>query len=461
MRTNTDYSAYIPEYCQLVLGILNDSGYEAYVVGGAVRDIIAGEVPADYDLATSALPEEVSKAMRDAGIKSIMDHAAKHGTITVMADGHSVEITTFRTDGEYSDNRRPDSVSFTRSLETDAARRDFTVNSLYLSADGIIKDPMKGEDDIEAGLLRAVGKPELRFAEDALRILRALRLASTKGFMIEKATAVAMREHASLLKNISGERIHAELTGIVTGKYASDVIREYVDILGVIIPELLPMKGFDQHSVYHHLDVLEHTLAVLDGIPLEEDGRRSEELALAALFHDIGKPETFYMDEKGAGHMDDHPEAGCRIAGRVADELRFSNHLKENLLQLILLHDEFVAPDRISVHRLMVSYPAAFLDKLAILQRADILAHSELGRQRIKRLEAITGLRAELTAEGACLSIRELKISGDDLVAAGIPAGHKIGESLRMLMNAVIEERISNDKDELIGYAMKLFRENE
>ena len=455
MTFDTDYGAYIPDYCRKVLAILNDAGYEAYVVGGAVRDMIGGTEPADYDLATSAVPEEIIEAMREAGIKSIMDHAAKHGTITVMADGHSVEITTFRTDGEYSDNRRPDSVTFTRDLETDASRRDFTMNALYLGTDGVVTDPVNGKADIEAGIIRAVGDPQMRFAEDALRILRALRLASMRGYKIEDNTACAMRENAHLLKNISGERIHVEFTGIVTGRYASPIIREYLDILGVIIPELLAMKGFDQHSIYHHLDVLEHTLAVLDGIPIGPDGKRCEDLAIASLFHDIGKPETFRLDGNGEGHMKEHPEAGCRIAGRVADELRFPNRLKENVLQLILLHDVFVKPDRVSVHRLMTEYPPYFLDELAILQRADILAHSERGRQRLSRLEAIEEIRRELTAEGVCTSIRDLAVNGNDLTAAGIPAGQKIGIALKELMNAVIEETVSNSHDELIEYALK------
>lgn len=196
-------------------------------------------------------------------------------------------------------------------------------------------------------------------------------------------------------------------------------------------------------------------MAVLDGIPIGPDGKRCEDLAIASLFHDIGKPETFRLDGNGEGHMKEHPEVGCRIAGRVADELRFSNKLKENVLQMILLHDVFVKTDRVSVHRQMTEYPPYFLDELAILQRADILAHSERGRQRLSRLDAIESIRRELTAEGVCLSIRDLAVNGNDLTAAGIPAGQKIGLCLKQLMNAVIEETVCNSHDELIEYALK------
>lgn len=335
-----NYISLIPDYCRKVMQVITSSGYEVYVVGGAVRDIIMGKEPGDYDLATSATPEELIAVFSNNNIKYISSYAS-HGTVLAVVEGRSLEITAFRIDGEYSDVRRPDEVLFTRSIKEDVARRDFTMNSLYLDEKGEVKDVFGGIQDIQSRVIRAVGNPDKRFSEDALRILRTLRFSSVLGFEIDKATSEGMRHNAVLLSRISGERKQVEMNGILTGEYAVNTIRENIDILSVIIPELQQLKGFDQKSQYHDSDCLEHTLRVLGRIPLDSKNKRNVVLAYAALLHDIAKPQVFVLDAKGSGHMKGHPEAGARIASRVADELKFSAEMKSTVCELVRKHDSF------------------------------------------------------------------------------------------------------------------------
>ena len=440
----------LPRYCSSVIRLINDAGYEAYVVGGAVRDLISGKEPHDYDMASSARPEELISIMEDAGLRTLIETGLKHGTVTVMSEGELLEITTFRSDGDYSDARHPDSVSFSTDIEEDVKRRDFTINALYLDADGHVRDAVGGVADIKNHTIRAVGDPGLRFSEDALRIMRGLRFASVLGFDIDPDTRAAMLEKKELLHAISAERIRTELTGLICGKDASRVIRENVDILSVIIPELEVMEGFDQRSEYHHLDLLEHTLCVLDNIPLGEDNKRDEALSYSALFHDIGKPATFTVDEDGKGHMKGHPKYSASIALGIADKLKFSNDLKDRVGHLVRLHDTFVKPDKKSVHRFMCRYPADLLDQLEILQRADIIAHSPKGRERMDTLKEISKIRKELTEEDVPLSVKDLAINGNDLIRLGVAPGPHMGEILDDLLKKVIAGEIKNNCEELV-----------
>ena len=283
----------IPSSVSMILGLLESSGYEAYIVGGAVRDMLLGLEPHDFDISSSSYPDETIRVLEAAGIRHI-DNASVHGTVTAITDEGNIEITAFRVDGEYSDLRRPDSVRFTRSIEEDVRRRDFTVNSLYMEKDGSVKDITGGTEDLEKGIIRTVGDPEERFGEDALRILRAMRFASRFGFEIEDDTFIAMEKCAGELNRISAERIATELTGIVCGMHAPSVIRRCWKIMSVIIPEIALCHGFDQRTKFHDRDCLEHILAVLDGIPLEEhEGARPSRdpvLAMAALLHDLVFP---------------------------------------------------------------------------------------------------------------------------------------------------------------------------
>ena len=446
----------IPEYCRKVIKLINDHGYEAYVVGGAVRDLISGKTPHDYDLASSARPEELIAIMEEEGLRTIIETGLKHGTVTVISDGELLEITTYRSDGDYSDSRHPDSVRFSTDIEEDVRRRDFTVNALYLDADGNVRDLVGGVKDIEDKVIRAVGDPKTRFSEDALRIMRGLRFASKTGAVIDPDTKAAMNDKRELLREISAERIKTELTGLICGKDASRVIRENIDILSVIIPELKVMEGFDQKSDYHHLDLLEHTLCVLDNIPLGEDEKRDEALSYAALFHDIGKPATFTVDEDGKGHMKGHPKYSASIALDIADKLKFSNELKDRVGLLVRLHDTFVKPDKKSVHRFMCRYTSDLLDQLEILQRADIIAHSPKGRERMDTLMAISGIRRELMEEAVPLSVKDLAINGNDLISLGVAPGPRMGHILNTLLEKVVAGEIDNDCEKLVTFTREI-----
>ncbi len=436
----------IPGYCRKILTLLNDAGYECYVVGGAVRDLVTGKIPSDYDLTTSALPDETVSVLNGSGIRTVPT-GIRHGTVTAVIDGNPVEITTYRIDGSYQDHRRPDHVDFSRNIEEDVRRRDFTMNALYLDKDGRVVDLTGGLDDIRSGLIRAVGDPSLRFEEDALRIMRGLRFAAATGFDIEGRTYDAMISSAHLLTDIAAERISAEFCGLMTAPYASRVIRTSVPILKVIIPELEECQGFDQRSPYHDKDVLEHTLDVLDNLPRGGDGRRDLSLAMAALFHDIAKPRCLQTD----GHMRDHPLIGSVIAERVLKDLRCRSSLISDTTRLVRYHDQYASPDRISVHRFMCGCGKEFVKKLVVLQKADILAHSERGRQRIDLLNRLISIGKELSGEGAAFSVSELKIDGNDIREAGVSPGPEVGLILSRLMEDHINDIVPNVREELLA----------
>ena len=450
----------LPGYVLKVLGLLEASGNEAYVAGGAVRDMLLDLTPHDFDIASSSSPEITAKVLSDAGIRFI-DNASVHGTVTAVMPEGNIEITTFRVDGKYTDMRRPDSVLFAGSIEEDVRRRDFTVNSLYMDKEGNVKDITGGIADLEKGLIRTVGDPEERFGEDALRILRAMRFSSRFGFAIEDKTFEAMEKCAFELKNISAERIASELTGIVCGMYAPAVIRRCWRILAVIIPEIGVCHGFDQKSRYHNMDVLEHTLAVLEGIPAEKkDGAmptKDPVLAMAALLHDLGKPECFRLGTDGIGHMKGHPEAGRKIAERVLTELRYPQRFTRDVCTLVALHDVFTPCERPAVHKLLCICGPDLYKKLAVLQEADILAHTEAGRARLTKLEYMKEIADELIESGAVYAVKDLEISGDDIIALGCPKGPEVGRILDILFEKYVSGEIVNSREILLKSAKDIF----
>ena len=448
----------IPDHVMNILGQIESSGFKAFVAGGAVRDTVLGKKPHDYDIATSAKPDDVIGIFRKEGI-SFFDNAVRHGTVTAVTGQGNVEVTTFRQDGTYSDLRRPDEVVFTATIEDDVRRRDFTVNAMYMDRYGVIHDPVGGQADCAKRLIRAVGNAGERFGEDALRILRALRFSSKLGFDIETETLRAMEEHAPELKQISAERIASELTGIVTGRHAAGAIRTGWKILSVVIPEIGICRGFEQRSKYHDRDVLEHILDVLDLIPFSEENGKDPELAMAALFHDLGKPACFKLDEAGTGHMKGHPLISTVITDRVLNELKYPKQFITDVCLLVRLHDTYIKADRIEVHKFMSRYPEEILNKLKILQRADILAHSPLGQNRIKRLEELNSISEELRASGAVFSIKDLDIDGNDIIALGVRPGPDVGEVLEEVFGHYVEERCYNNKNSLINEAKKIIFE--
>ena len=299
-------------------------------MGGCVRDFLLGRTPTDYDLTTSALPQETETVF--AGEK-LIETGLRHGTVTVVLDGVPLEITTYRVDGGYTDARHPDGVTFTRSLREDAARRDFTINAMAYAPGAGLQDFFGGQEDLSAGVIRAVGDPDRRFQEDALRILRAIRFASVLGFELDPGTDAAARRNAHLLTKISVERVFVELGKLLCGPGAGKILLAYPDILGVVIPELTPMVGFEQHNVHHCYDVYTHTAVAVDHVPPEL------KLRLAMLFHDIGKPATFSMGEDGQGHFYGHPKVSAALAEQILVRLRAPKRLREAVVRLVRVHD--------------------------------------------------------------------------------------------------------------------------
>ena len=424
-----------------VLRRLRDAGHAAYAVGGCVRDCMMGLVPTDYDVATSATPEETLRVFSG---ERVIETGVKHGTVTVLADGAGVEVTTFRVDGAYSDARRPDAVAFTLSLSADLARRDFTVNAMAWDEREGLVDLYGGAADIGGRVIRCVGDPDTRFREDALRILRALRFAAVLDFSIEAETAAALRRNAPLLEKISAERVNIELCKLLCGKNARAVLLDYGDVLGVPIPEILPMRGFDQHNPYHIYDVWAHTAIAVESAP------STVVLRLAALLHDVGKPPCFTLDE-GGGHFYGHAKAGAEMADAILRRLRFDTATRERVVLLVREHCGFELTERAVKRALNRLGPEAYFE-LAALMRADNLAQSPALRHRQAWIDEMERLGHEILNQEACFSLKDLAVNGDDLIAAGRAPGPALGAALKTLLDAVIDGRAENEKAALLAY---------
>lgn len=432
------------------MDILHRAGYEAYAVGGCVRDALLGQTPKDYDITTSALPEETKAAF--AGFR-LIETGLKHGTVTVLMDGEPLEITTYRVDGGYSDARHPDGVTFTRSLREDAARRDFTINAMACDREHWVQDFFGGEADLKAGILRCVGDPDRRFTEDALRILRGLRFASVLGFSIEKETENAARRHKELLTKISAERVAVELGKLLCGPGAGKILTAYPDILGVVLPELLPMAGYDQRNDHHCYDLLTHTAAVVDSVPPVLS------LRLAALFHDMGKPVCFSLGEDGQGHFYGHAHVSCEMAEEICRRLRLSNDLRERVVTLVRHHDTVIEEDAGIIRRRLNKLGEETFFALLDLQRGDTMGLAPAYRDRLPRFDRVEALAREILAEKGCLTLRDLAVNGHDLLALGY-RGREVGRLLDFLMEGVLEERFPNERDALLSELQKFSEQN-
>lgn len=431
----------IPENVRAVMERLEGAGYEAWCVGGAVRDLLLERVPGDWDVTTNALPETVLELFAPSAIPT----GLQHGTVTVGGGG-GVEVTTYRRDGEYLDNRHPESVEFTTSLKEDLARRDFTMNAVAMDLRGEIFDPWNGRDAIASGIIRAVGEAEERFREDALRIMRGLRFAARLGFRIEEKTAAAMHDCAGLLSNIAVERLYVETTGLLCGEHAADVLLNYPDVLGVFLPEILPCVRFDQRSRYHCFDVWEHTARAVEAAPADPI------LRWIMLLHDLGKPDTFTIDEKGAGHFYGHYRESAKKAERIMDRLRFDNRSRKLILTLVERHDSELAMSGRSVRRNLHRYGEEALRLLLQVKRADNRAQAPEFRDRQELLSQWEQLlNMELLSE-SCFSLKQLCVKGDDLMKIGI-TGKAVGQGLERLLELVIDEALPNERSALLEYA--------
>jgi len=423
-----------------ILQRLEQAGFEAWCVGGAVRDLLLGRVPGDWDVTTSALPQEVMALFGAEAHPS----GLQHGTVTV-GGGRGVEVTTYRLDGQYLDNRRPERVEFTASLEEDLARRDFTVNAIAMDLRGEIRDPWGGRGDLTAGILRAVREPEERFREDALRIMRGLRFAARLGFRLEEKTDDAIRRCAPLLRNIAAERLQVELTGLLCGEHALPVLLRYPDVLGAFIPEILPCVGFEQRTIFHCYDVWEHIAHAVAAVPPQPV------LRYTMLFHDLGKPDSFTVDEVGNGHFYGHWRTSLDHAERIMDRLRFDNHSKKQILTLVERHDAELPFSEKAVRRNLARYGEETLRLLLKVKRADNQAQAPAYRGRRVLVDQWEALLDTVVAAGHCFSLKQMAVKGGDLIACGLE-GPAVGKALHTLLEMVIDEQLPNDREMLLQY---------
>lgn len=437
----------VPLSAQRALDVLQDAGWQCWIVGGFVRDALLGKPDHDIDIATNAPWKMTQKTFEAKGYRTF-ETGTKHGTITVEVSGDVFEVTTYRTDGTYSDGRHPDSVTFVDDIREDLARRDFTINAMaYNPAHGIL-DPFDGRGDLERRTIRAVGDPARRFQEDALRILRAVRFASQLGFSIEEHTKAGMDQEKSNLRNVSVERIHHELDGFLCGDGVRDALIENVEVIGQVVPELLPMRGFDQHTKYHVYDVLTHTAYVVAGVsptPL---------LRWAALLYDIAKPQTFTL-VNGTGHFYGHPKAGAKTAQRILRRLKVRPADVHDICLLVRYHDTKIAPTDRAVKRMLQKLderPDLFF-ALCALKRSDALAHAPGYTEGAATADKLEHCMKRILDEREPFRIKDMAIGGDDVIGMGVAQGPRVGMVLHDALDALIDGRIKNTYDDLMRFA--------
>ena len=416
---------------------LKSKGFEAFLIGGSVRDFVMGLPIGDIDITTNATPEEVKQVFADF---RVIETGIKHGTVTVLINNEPLEITTYRSEGTYSDNRHPDSVVFSTSLADDVVRRDFTMNGIAFDFDNGFCDLVGGLPDIKNKIIRCIGNAETRFNEDALRILRAMRFASVLGFEIETETKNAIHKCRDLLKNISAERIREEFTKLICGKNAYNVLQEFSDVICVFIPEISNCVGFEQKNKHHCFDVYTHTLKAV------EKSSQNSIIRLALFFHDIGKPSVAHFDEKGEQHYYSHPKKSAEMTEKIMTRLRFDNDTKNKVVTLVRMHDspimvnDMTKPDRKRVKKIMSQIGEDLIFDLIEIKYCDNSAQNPeyfRGEDFYKECREIVN---EILSTNECFSIKHLAINGNDLIALGFK-GKKIGEALEKTLTAVIDGR--------------------
>ena len=439
----------IPSQVNRAIEILQNGGHSAYVVGGAVRDLLMRHEAHDWDITTSALPEETLELFSD--FRTI-ETGIKHGTVTVIIDDMSLEITTFRIEQGYSDNRHPDKVDFTNRVDDDLSRRDFTVNAIAYSPKHGFADPFDGQKDIERKIIRCVGEPDKRFGEDALRILRALRFSSVLGFEIDSETSASIHRNFHLLGNISVERIFVELSKLICGKDAGRILREYEDVIFFILPELTPMKNCTQNHERHIFDVWGHTVSAVENISPISD------LRLAMLFHDSGKPHCKTTDENGIDHFYSHGKISKKIVFDALTRLKTSSKIRQHVCNLVEHHD--FLPDKISKKTYKKYISLLGLDtvkELFEIRKADVLAQNPKFHAE-SLLENEIGLKIlnSIENEASCFKISDLAIGGKELENLGFKPSPEMGRVLNTLLEEVMDEKLENTKDALINRALQL-----
>ena len=427
----------LPSQVTEALERLNSHGRQGFLVGGCVRDILRGVKPTDYDLTTSATPEEVKALFPD---QNVVETGIRHGTVTVFANHLPLEITTFRTESTYSDGRHPDGVTFASTLEEDLSRRDFTVCAMAWSPKTGLVDLYGGREDLEKGIIRCVGEPSRRFAEDALRILRGARFASTLDFTVEEATGAAMLEGIPLLAHISMERIASEFTKLLCGKGAKRILSEYRELIAFFLPEIRPAFDFDQRSPHHLYDVYTHTLQVVEAMPADPT------LRLAAFFHDLGKPRT-----AEGGRFPGHPGVSAELAEEAMNRLRMEKKLIRRVTALIREHDTLLRKwDTPRVLRLLSRITPELALPLLTLMEGDAAAKANPEVYLSAAKERRAAVEAVLESS-PCLSVSSLAIGGKELLELGIPAGEEVGKTLQLLLEGVFDGKWQNTREDLFS----------
>ena len=432
----------LPGYVLDCLERLEDAGFRAWAVGGCVRDACLGRTPQDYDLCTDALPEQTQTVFAD---WSLVLSGVKHGTVGVVTSGGVVEITTLRAEGDYRDGRHPQWVRFVPELREDLLRRDFTINAMAWNPREGLFDPFGGREDLERGILRAVGDPERRFREDALRILRGVRFAARFGLTVEENTLAAMEALAPLMDSLSRERVFGELCALLPGITAEELIR-FAPVITGAIPELKDMVGFDQHSPHHAYDLYTHTAHVVGAVPGDL------KLRWAALLHDVGKISTFTLDETGRGHFYSHAAMSAEAADEILRRLKAPTALRERVTILIRHHMTRLEEDKKLLKRRVRALGWDTMEELLQLQEADMRSKGTGEPQDFDQFRRIRVLLEEIRAENACLTLKDLAVNGQDMLALGLK-GPQIGKTLNALLDAVLEERLPNDREALLRYA--------
>lgn len=441
----------MPKNVDTAINLLQSAGFEAYAVGGCVRDSLLGKTPNDWDITTSAKPEDMKSVFINF---HCIDTGIKHGTVTVVIDGEPLEITTFRLDGEYEDNRHPKSVTFTSNLGADLGRRDFTVNAMAYSKMTGTVDLFGGQNDLKNKIIRCVGDPDRRFNEDALRILRALRFASALDFEIEEKTAQSLLKNRALLGNISEERIAKELLKLVCGKGAKRILTDFAPVLFEILPELQPMYKNSHDNPHHCYDIYEHTLIAVESIDPEPT------LRFAMLLHDCGKPAVKKFDENGVAHFYGHQRISAEISEQILARLKVSNKFRDEILFLVSNHDRWELYENTEkMPRYLSKFGLDGVLKLLKVMRADVLAQSPEYRYRLDQIADAEEIAKNLAAQKPCLSLRELQINGRTLMDIGIPQGRKLGAVLAQLLDEVIDGVTKNTQEALTTRAREIYRE--
>lgn len=441
----------IPQNANYIIKTLQHYGYEAYIVGGCVRDAVLGKEPADWDITTSAKPLQIKSIFQ-----KTVDTGLKHGTVTVLMEKEPFEVTTYRIDGEYEDHRRPNEVTFTTNLREDLMRRDFTINAMaYNEKDGLV-DLFGGIEDLNKKIIRCVGNPDDRFDEDALRMLRAVRFAAQLGFDIEKPTMDAIRRKHGFLKDISAERIQVELTKLLVSDHPEKLLTAYeLGMTSVFLPEFDAMMDTPQNNPHHLYSVGNHTMEVVKNVEADKV------LRIAALLHDVGKPGTRSTDAEGIDHFYDHYEAGGKKSEEILRRLKYDNHTIKSVKHLIEWHDYRWEDESYAgmakVRRMVSKVGIDYFESLLKLQRADVLGQSSyLQDKKLRILKEVTEIYQEVKNNHDCLTIKDLKIDGVDLIRSGIPAGKRMGIIFEKLLDMVIEEPKLNQRAILLELAKKI-----